>query len=165
MLLNGPLAPLLRWPSVATWKRCAPIALIAAAVMAAIAIAIGIVQWRPIASPTELFPAALILLFVPAIGEELLFRWLLFPRRTLFRRKILIVVSIAAFVFWHPAQAWFGFGPAWSSMFLEPGFLIVVAVLGVTLSWLRDRSNSLWPPILMHWLVVCAWKFLGGGPF
>ncbi|TMM48418.1 CPBP family intramembrane metalloprotease [Qipengyuania marisflavi] len=114
-------------------------------------------------SPAELNPSALstalMLLLVPALAEELLFRWLLFPRTGIRAHKALVGMSVALFVLWHPVQAWSGLGPAWSAIFLKPGFLMAVAVLGVTLAALRLKTNNLWPCILFHWLVVCAWKF------
>ena len=165
MLLSGSLLPLLRWPGKSAWRRCASIAIAGMATVAAIAVLGGMVEWRPEPFSTGLVPAALLLLAIPAFGEELLFRWLLFPKRGLPRRRVLIVLSVALFVLWHPVQAWLGFGPDWAEIFLDPIFLLAVAVAGVVLAALREASRSLWPPILFHWLLVCAWKFLGGGPF
>nr|WP_247711238.1 CPBP family glutamic-type intramembrane protease [Qipengyuania vesicularis] len=102
---------------------------------------------------------------VPALGEELLFRWALFPRQGVRHRWLLVTLSVALFVLWHPLQAWTGLGPVWSELFLHPAFLACVAILGVTLAALRDASSSLWPPIFFHWAVVAAWKLLFGGPF
>ena len=49
--------------------------------------------------------------------------------------------------------------------FLNPWFLATVAVLGLLLTRLYVATRSLWPSIIVHWLVVVAWKLFLGGPF
>lgn len=52
------------------------------------------------------------------------------------------------------------FEPRWSAIFLDPRFLVVVAVL----VRVYRASGSIWPCVLIHWSVVAAWKLLFAGP-
>lgn len=102
------------------------------------------------------------LLAAPALGEELLFRALLIPRdRPTFGW---IVLSVLLFVAWHPFQV-VTIGPPWSDLFLDPWFLALAAILGTALARIYAATRSLWPCVLVHWLVVFGWKAFLGGPF
>ena len=101
-------------------------------------------------------------MLAPALGEELLFRGFLIPRRP--PRARWIALSAALFVLWHPLQAW-TIGPPWAAAFLDPWFLAAAAVLGVALGRIYAATGSLWPCVAAHWLVVWGWKALLGGPF
>ena len=125
----------------------------------------GVANW----SPQPLTPSSLALvaamLLIPSLGEELLFRGLLFPAKSSPDMLAGTVASVLIFVLWHPLQYWSGLGPAWSEIFLRADFLACVAILGIGLSVMRVVAGSLWPPIIFHWLVVAAWKMLFDGPF
>ena len=95
---------------------------------------------------------------VPALGEELVFRGLLQPRRLSGAWAYLgAVLSLGLFTLWHPIQVWTGWFTG-QAVFLDPGFLIVVAGLGLACTLSIHRSGSLWPAIAMHWIVVVVWK-------
>jgi predicted Abi (CAAX) family protease len=102
------------------------------------------------------------LFLAPALGEELLFRGLLIPRER--PTAIAMALSVLLFVAWHPLQA-VTFGPPWARAFLDPLFLAAVAILGVALARIYAATRSLWPCVLVHWLVVFGWKTVLGGPF
>ncbi len=102
------------------------------------------------------------LLIAPALGEELLFRAALIPRDH--PRWPSLALSVALFVAWHPLQA-VTFGPPWAGAFLDPWFLLAVAVLGVALARIYAATRSIWPCVLTHWVVVVTWKAFLGGPF
>lgn len=107
---------------------------------------------------------AIVAIFAPAIGEEILFRAALLPRpeeSRLYGKAIL--VSVVAFVVWHPLQA-LVFGPDVVPIFLAPWFLLAVAVLGLALARIYQATASLWPCVLAHWLIVVGWKAFFGGP-
>ena len=122
----------------------------------------GLVGWHggPDASMAVRLAASLFV--APALGEELLFRGLVSPRRG--PQKRWIAVSTLLFVLWHPLQA-LTVGPPWSAAFLDPWFLAAVAVLGIALGRIYAATGSLWPCVVAHWLVVFVWKALLGGPF
>lgn len=106
-------------------------------------------------------------LFVfPSLFEEAFFRGILIPNNAATQSKSRIVVYIAvstvAFVLWHPANA-LTINTSTADLFLNPAFLLIVALLGITCSVSYVLSRSLWTPIIIHWLTVVVWViFLGG---
>lgn len=131
--------------------------------IAAAAFATGLAHIAPLPIGWVWIRYALILLVVPSLGEEILFRGLLVPPAGQPMSALAALVAVAAFVLWHPLQA-VTFGPPWAATFLDPAFLVVVTVLGVTLVWMYRRSDSIWPGVIVHWLVVAGWKLVCGGP-
>lgn len=107
---------------------------------------------------------ALIALFAPSLGEELFFRVLLIPRTDESRSAVFaMLISITAFVAWHPFQALI-FGASAVPIFLDPWFLVAVAALGTALARIYRATMSLWPCVAVHWAVVVGWKAFFGGP-
>ncbi len=104
---------------------------------------------------TGLLAVAAVAIILPALAEELVFRVGLAGRKG----RIRAALAIAAFVLWHPLQVWLGL-PMAQALFVEPGFLAIAAALGLacTIAW--RISGSVWPPMVMHWLVVVGWKGL-----
>ncbi len=106
-------------------------------------------------------------LFVfPSLLEEAFFRGILIPNNAITQSRCRIVayitVSTAAFVLWHPANALTTNTTA-AALFLNPAFLLIVALLGITCSVSYVFSRSLWMPTIIHWLTVVVWViFLGG---
>ncbi len=117
-------------------------------------------QDPPAASTAAMLAATLFVM--PALLEELLFRGLIIPREGPKARWI--ALSVLLFVLWHPLQV-VTFGPPWAGSFLDPWFLLVVGMLGLALARIYAATMSLWPCILVHWLVVFVWKAFLGGPF
>nr|WP_257215064.1 CPBP family glutamic-type intramembrane protease [Sphingomonas sp. R-74633] len=103
------------------------------------------------------------LMFVPALGEELVFRALLVPPPHQPFPAWQWALAIAIFVAWHPFQA-LTFGPPWSEIFLDWRFLTIAAALGALLVRLYRATGSIWPCVATHWLMVAAWKLLFAGP-
>jgi len=102
----------------------------------------------------------------PSLLEEAFFRGILIPNNAITQSKSRIVayitVSTAAFVLWHPANA-LTINTTAAALFLNPAFLLIVALLGITCSVSYVFSRSLWTPIIIHWLTVVVWViFLGG---
>ncbi len=102
------------------------------------------------------------LLIVPALGEEILFRGLLIPRRH--AGVAVMALSVLLFVLWHPLQA-LTVGPPWAAAFLDPFFLTAGTIFGTALARIYSATGSLWLCIFAHWLVVFGWKTFLGGPF
>ncbi len=71
-------------------------------------------------------------------------------------------ISLAVFVAWHPFQVLIG-SPFAEAVFLQPGYLALVALLGLCCTVSRLRSGSIWPAVVIHWGVVVIWKALFGG--
>ncbi len=106
---------------------------------------------------------AVLIFFVPALGEELLFRALLVPPPEQPMSLWRWAAVVGLFVAWHPLQA-VTFGPPWAEMFLDPWFLPAVAALAIALVAQFRITGSIWPCVVSHWLVVLGWKLAFGGP-
>ena len=106
---------------------------------------------------SEMLAISISAFLIPALGEELVFRgWL---------RKgapLAGVISLLAYILWHPAQALLNL-PFGRPEFLEPRFLSLVAWLGLACTLSRIRSGSIWPAVIIHWGAVVVWKALYGG--
>ena len=72
------------------------------------------------------------------------------------------VFSIALFIAWHPINAMTINHPAFS-MFTNPVFLSLAALMAVACTITYLKTGSLWVPIAIHWLTVVAWVFLFNG--
>jgi len=116
------------------------------------------------------YPMSLVLpftLFVfPSLLEEALFRGILIPNDAANHSRTSVVLCISlstfAFVMWHPLNA-LTINKAAMIFFLNPVFLLITALLGITCSISYVISRSLWMPIIIHWFTVIAWvMFLGG---
>lgn len=152
------------------------------AVFAAIALPLGLLTGVfafGIAPVQTILIVALVAVLVPALGEEVVFRVLLQGKPSFPRRRessfsgvpdprlpggnvLRIGLSLIVFVAWHPVQVWLDL-PMAQPIFADPVFLGIAALLGLvcTISW--QRSGSVWPPVLIHWLAVVGWKaFLAG---
>jgi len=106
------------------------------------------------------------LFIFPSLLEEAFFRGILIPNNAVnqSKRKIFtyIALSTFAFVMWHPLNA-LTINKAAAAFFLNPIFLLIAALLGLTCSISYVISRSLWIPIFIHWLTVIIWViFLGG---
>jgi len=119
-----------------------------------------------IIDPPTLIVLPFTLFIFPSLLEEAFFRGILIPNNTVTRSKsrvvAYIVLSTAAFVLWHPANA-LTVNTTAAALFLNPAFLLIVTLLGITCSVSYVLSRSLWTPIIIHWLTVVVWViFLGG---
>lgn len=111
-----------------------------------------------------LLPLSLFLF--PSLLEEAFFRGLLIPRDTARRGPGAVVfftlLSTLTFVAWHPLNA-LTINPTAREVFLNPTFLGIVFLLGLSCSLAYIYSRSLWVPVIIHWLTVVVWVlFLGG---
>jgi predicted Abi (CAAX) family protease len=106
------------------------------------------------------------LFIFPAFLEEAFFRGILIPNKTKEKggKAVLAAAlfSAAAFTLWHPLNALI-VNPSAQELFLNPHFLFIVFCLGIACSLSYIFSQSLWVPIIIHWLTVLIWViFLGG---
>lgn len=106
------------------------------------------------------------LFIFPAFLEEAFFRGILIPNKIKEKggKAVLAATlfSAAAFTLWHPLNA-LTVNPGAQELFLNPHFLFIVFCLGVSCSLSYIFTQSLWMPILIHWLTVLIWVlFLGG---
>ena len=153
-----------KWPDAGRWQAAAGIAIPAVLIIALSGYLGGWLRLEPVADLPSALIAAFILFLFPALAEELVFRGVLLSWFASFSQRLGNWLSIALFVLWHPLQA-LTFGPPWSAIFLQPSFLFATFILGIVLTHIRIVSQSLWPVIAIHWLLVLVWKLLFGGPF
>lgn len=101
--------------------------------------------------------------FVPALGEELLFRAAMVPSRAeRGSARTAITVSTALFTAWHVLEAR-TFLRAAAPVFLRPDFLLIAALEGAVCAALLRRTGSVWPGVLLHSAEVVVWKLWLGG--
>jgi predicted Abi (CAAX) family protease len=126
---------------------------VAAGVWAAVS---GVLEPKPV-SRDQIFAISLSAFLIPVMGEELVFRgWV---------RKgapLAAVVSLVAYIAWHPLQALLQL-PYGRAEFLDPRFMSLVAWLGLACTLSRIRSGSIWPAVIIHWGAVVVWKALYAG--
>ena len=140
------------WPDARGWLET----LAALVGFAAAALLIGLPSGflHPHPAPVAALPLLLRTLIAPALAEELVFRVAPPPR--------FAGLALVAYVLYHPLNAWL-FVPAARDSFSDPVFLLLAALLGALCTLLYRRSGSLWPPVVLHWLVVVSWLLLLGG--
>jgi len=104
--------------------------------------------------------------FLPALGEEIVFRICLIPHGTegvpLLPWLAWAALSLGLFVAYHPLTAWSTYKPGYPT-FLDPIFLVLTTLLGILCTATYGLTGSLWPPVLMHWVVVVVWILGLGG--
>ena len=152
---------LITWPDAGNWRFAF---LAAVATLAPVAV----IGWtgslfRPGFDNAGLPLRLLSAFFVPALGEETLFRGLLVPDRSETARPLpAIALATAQFVAWHGVETLFLRHAA--PIFLRPDFLACAAILGAGCAVIRWRTGSLWPAVVLHWGAVVVWQTWLGGP-
>jgi predicted Abi (CAAX) family protease len=104
-------------------------------------------------------------LLFPAFVEEFIFRGLLWPKSERINQNywLGVVFSFMSFIVYHLLLA--VIFPSIFGFFFKFGFLYGLLILGLSASYLRHKSSSLWPPIIYHWLVdFVLLAFLNGHP-
>jgi predicted Abi (CAAX) family protease len=116
-------------------------------------------RWRIVAT-------GLYLLIRPSLIEEFFFRVLMLPHpaqeRPFWTTIIWVVISLATFVLWHPMNGMI-FRTSARSLFTNPTFLAMAGLLGGACTAAYLISGSIWPPVLIHWILVTVWILLLGG--
>lgn len=74
-----------------------------------------------------------------------------------------ISLSSAVFVAWHPINHYL-IGLTDTSLFVRPGFLIIVTMLGYGCGYLYLKTGSLWAPVALHWATTLIWNLFLGRP-
>jgi membrane protease YdiL (CAAX protease family) len=72
-------------------------------------------------------------------------------------------LSAAVFALWHPFQT-FLYHPLWEAYAWTWWFLLGTGLLGFVCARLTFATRSLWPAIVLHWLLAAGWKTLYGIP-
>lgn len=148
-------------PSARGWLFCLTAAAITLGLMVVIGFSTGLYSLTP--TQPGLVLRLLTVFFIPALGEEIAFRGLLTPDRNESRHPVrAIALSTGLYVLWHVVEA-LTFLPGAANVFLRPDFLLCCGVLGLGCALMRHRTGSLWPAVLLHWVLVVIWQtWLGG---
>ncbi|MEM6411865.1 MAG: CPBP family glutamic-type intramembrane protease [Pseudomonadota bacterium] len=153
------------WPGTEKWRNTLLISLAFAAVTTLFGLSTGLYALAPV--PDDMPRRVAVAFIAPGLLEELAFRgpllWLAGKRKH--APLWAIIISLSAFVAWHPVNATVYLKEA-QMLFFDWRFLTVAAGLGAVATWLALHTRSIWPPILFHWLAVCGWiAFLGAPDF
>ena len=161
-MVNRLVSAFRTWPDAAGWGLCAAVSAVTLVGIAVMAGLTGLVRWQPDFAGWPL--RLVMILLVPALSEELVFRGLLTPTRGKGAHdRLWLVGGVTAFVLWHVVEA-LTFLPGAAHLFLRPDFLVCAAMLGTACAAMRYRTGSLWPAVLLHGLVVFVWQVALGGP-
>lgn len=151
------------WPDAESWALSLGLFLVAAALAI-----VPLAFWANLFSFDHINfspSVAVKIFFAPCLLEEVVFRVLLnpAPRERRPRGEVLLwaIVSTIAYVCGHPLNAWL-LRPAAMTAFSHPGFLLICTILGGVCAAAYQKTGSIWPPVLLHWLTVFVWLSLGG---
>jgi predicted Abi (CAAX) family protease len=127
----------------------------------------GFLKWEVMSGSAAQFAVLPVLILIrPALVEEIFFRGLLLPHpreeTSTAKRVWACGGSLAVFVLMHPLNGMLVRHEAYA-VFVNPVFLFLAFLLGLTCTIAYQLSGSLWPSILMHWATVVTWTMLLGG--
>ncbi|MEL6439707.1 MAG: CPBP family glutamic-type intramembrane protease [Cyanobacteria bacterium J06621_8] len=113
-----------------------------------------------------IFRTILIALFFPAIVEEVFFRVLFLAHSTentsIFNQYFFVIISLMIFVVYHPLNAYLFVYNA-RKTFNSFVFLTSAAILGIVCTIAYLKSGSIYPPVIIHWIIVIFWLLIFGG--
>ncbi|WP_433869251.1 CPBP family intramembrane glutamic endopeptidase [Saccharopolyspora sp. CA-218241] len=96
-------------------------------------------------------PAAALINFIPALGEELGWRGWLLPKLLPLGTLPALLISGVIWGLWHAPLILLGYNypsaPGWLGL---TAMVIMCILVGAVFSWLRLRSGSVWPAALAH---------------
>ncbi|MBD1922358.1 CPBP family intramembrane metalloprotease [Microcoleus sp. FACHB-831] len=158
------ITAILTIPATQDWIYAALLLLIYAVISLPIGLKYRFIQFD-IQSSRKIVAAVMLgALVMPGITEELFFRVLLLPHPTenasLAAQLIWGSISLIVFIVYHPLNI---FAPGHDVTFRNPVFLLLAALLGIVCTVSYLQSGSLWPPVVIHWLIVVVWLLLLGG--
>jgi predicted Abi (CAAX) family protease len=155
-------------PTTEAWLWSAGILLLFVVIVLPIGLRTGFLRVEPMTGRRWRFVVlALVLAIRPSLLEELIFRVLFIPHPTqgypLRSTLLWAVVGLVIFILWHPINGLFIRRIA-RPIFTDPLFLTFAGLLGIACTAAYLISGSIWPPMVIHWVVVTPWiLFLGGG--
>jgi membrane protease YdiL (CAAX protease family) len=98
--------------------------------------------------------------FGTSVVEEAVFRGVLLRSDSGLSGSVL---SALLFALWHPFQT-FLYHPLWEAYAWSWWFLLGAGLLGFAAARLTFATRSIWPAIVLHWLIAVGWKTLYGIP-
>ena len=122
----------------------------------------ALLRWQPVKSPQTIVTTLGIAFIVPALVEETLFRVILLPPPNHPHFYLWASWGLILFILAHPLNALLFF-PHRKNTFFNPHFLALAGLLGLLCTIAYQQSESLWLPVLLHWIPVGLWLLLWGG--
>jgi len=124
----------------------------------------NLLEYKPITS-SIIFILPISLFIFPSFLEEIFFRGLLLPYNLKYKnlRTIIFYILLSTILYTsiHLIYAWLN--PISAIYFTNIYFLSIVFFLGLTCSVAYVYSQSLWLPVIIHWLTVLVWVILLNG--
>jgi predicted Abi (CAAX) family protease len=152
----------LRLPSTEAWLYSAVLLFVYTLISLPIGIKLGFLKVEILSSWKTAVRVLLVAFIAPSLVEEIFFRVLLLPNSTEVVspavRWFFVCLSLVIFVGYHPLNVLAGCGT-----FRNPVFLFLAALLGIICTSAYLQSGSLWPPVILHWLIVVVWLLVLGG--
>jgi predicted Abi (CAAX) family protease len=165
-IMLGRFMAALPLPSLAGWAIAGGILLIYGAIALPLGLATGFLRFDFCLRLKLHAHQILLLFFLPALVEELIFRvWLLaHPTEAVNTMTWLVwaAISLFLFVIYHPLNA-LTFYREGNPTFLSIVFLSLAALLGIACTAVYILTGSMWTAVVIHWLVVTIWLFCLGG--
>ncbi|MCI5048575.1 MAG: CPBP family glutamic-type intramembrane protease [Aquisalinus sp.] len=158
---SNALGQIFGWPELRAWRDAILLLCLFCLLAVPFGLQTGLLVWQP--SLGGLVPVMLVAFFAPALLEEVVFRGPLLVLQKGARKLFMAAILLFLFVLWHPLNGTFLMTAA-GALFTDLRFLGIAFCLGLVCTIATLRSASLWPAILMHWLVVVSWKGFFGGP-
>ena len=152
----------LKLPSAEDWLYSAVLLFIYTFIALPIGIKLGFLKVESLSSWQTTVRVLVVALVAPSLIEELLFRVLLLPHPTEMATPAVlwffVCFSLVIFVVYHPLNVF-----ADQGTFRNPVFLFLAGLLGIICTIAYLQSGSIWPPVVLHWLIVVVWLLSFGG--
>lgn len=104
--------------------------------------------------------------FFPGLSEEFFFRVLLlpYPNETVSTVELFLwgSIGLVLFILYHPFEG-FTYAKAQKKTMINPVFLSLAALLGITCTIAYLQTGSIWPSVVIHWIVVVVWRLCLSG--
>ncbi|MEM9926195.1 MAG: CPBP family glutamic-type intramembrane protease [Cyanobacteria bacterium P01_D01_bin.50] len=172
-------------PTVHDWFIASLALLVYTAIALPFGFSTGFLQLQIYATkPINYFFLILRCLLTPAITEEFVFRVFFLPHATEVVKRshdhffllkkfswvpvnsqkwiLWAALSLLMFIIYHPLNAKTFYRDGYPT-FVEPIFLILATLLGLTCTITYALTSSAWIIIFIHWLVVVLWLLIFGG--
>ena len=124
----------------------------------------NLLEYKPITS-SIIFILPISLFIFPSLLEEIFFIGVLLPYNLKYKNLktiiFYILLSTILYTSIHLIYAWLN--PVSAIYFSNIYFLSIVFFLGLTCSVAYVYSQSLWLPVIIHWLTVLTWVILLNG--
>ena len=124
----------------------------------------NLLEYKPLTS-YMVFIIPISLFIFPTLLEEIFFRGILLPYNLKYKsyKTIIFYIAISTLSYTSIHLLYAMLNPVSAIYFSNIYFLLIVLFLGLTCSMAYIYSQSLWLPMIIHWLTVLVWVVLLNG--